>query len=112
MEKGIYQPVDSYGSGLELGEGVQYPLRVSSDGNLLLESAARKGSIASIWYRVRDKFLGFSNRNMSIIDNILVFAPVVFMISLVIGISFYYFVDKWDLPTSIYYATQVLIGEM
>jgi hypothetical protein len=50
--------------------------------------------------------------NLSVVEDIFLVAPIVLFVSLVIGVSFYYFIEDWDLPTSIYYATQALLGEM
>jgi len=45
-------------------------------------------------------------------DDIFILGPLSFVLSLTVGVSFYYFIDKWDISTSLYYATQVLLGEM
>ena len=50
--------------------------------------------------------------NSTIFDSIYFYGPLVLFLSLLIGTTFYKFVDQWPLTTCFYFAAQALLGDM
>ncbi len=110
MEQGLCKPMESYGSIRGRSDNIYRPCAEVDDSITPANSSSMQNG--SVWDMISRKYFRPSDKKISISDNILIFAPVIFLVSLFMGICFYHFIDGWDLPTSIYYATQVLIGEM